>query len=196
MIRVLLRLVAHAAVAAACGAASSGCLVVSLHPLYDEKSLIFSDALVGEWVNDADKATATLRRAEWNAYEVAYKDATNDLVLTGYLTSLDGEWFLDLTPRRGQDYGPFLVPVHGILKLKLDGEQLSTEALRYEWFVGSARARTLPVLQPTLDARDNVILSAQSRALRRWLRQHRKSRTPFAVPAVFTRAGVREPSTR
>ena len=47
-----------AVVAAAC--LSSGCLVISLQPAYDDRSLTFDEALLGEWENAEDGVGARI----------------------------------------------------------------------------------------------------------------------------------------
>ena len=51
-----------------CAAAiSSGCLVLALQPAYDAESVVFDEALVGQWENADDGARATIERGEWRS---------------------------------------------------------------------------------------------------------------------------------
>src|SRR5262249_55752750 len=53
---------------------SSGCLVVSLQPVYDDKSITFEEPLLGKWSNTEDQIQATIERGEWRSYKVTYTD--------------------------------------------------------------------------------------------------------------------------
>ena len=54
-------------------AASSGCLVLALQPAYDDASVVYDEALIGEWANAEDETTATIERAAWRSYKVTYR---------------------------------------------------------------------------------------------------------------------------
>src|SRR6185436_15380711 len=88
--------------------ASSGCLVLSLQPVYDAASVVFDDALIGTWVNTEDETSAIIERGEWRSYKVAYTDRFSTRTFQANLTKIAAARFLDLTEMRGADPGPFL----------------------------------------------------------------------------------------
>ena len=51
--------------------ASSGCLVVSIHPGYDESTIGWDPNLIGYWVDADDKATLQIDRGEWSTLRLA-----------------------------------------------------------------------------------------------------------------------------
>jgi len=53
---------------------ASACVVVSLQPVYDDSSVVFDQALVGNWVNAEEETSVAIERAEWRSYKVAYTD--------------------------------------------------------------------------------------------------------------------------
>ena len=61
--------------------------------------------------------------------------------LTGYLTSVGDDRFLDVMPARGEDRGSFLLPVHAVLRIALDGDRLELTPL-YDWMNDRLRAGT------------------------------------------------------
>src|SRR4051794_33829874 len=48
-------------------AAASGCLVLSLAPLYDSESMGWDARLIGSWIDEDDHASMEIGRAEWQS---------------------------------------------------------------------------------------------------------------------------------
>src|SRR5919197_4744694 len=111
------------------------CLVLSLQPVYDNESIVSDDALVGSWSNTDDQTEATIERGEWRSYRITYKDRFATRSFQGNLTKIGTATFLDLTELRGVDPGPYLVPVHGIFRVEVEGDTLTAAALDYAWFM-------------------------------------------------------------
>jgi hypothetical protein len=165
--------------------AASGCLVVSLQPAYDPPSVVFDRALVGRWENAADQTSAVIEAAQWRAYKVAYTDRFTTLTFHANLTKAGASTFLDLTQVRGVDAGPYLVPVHGIVRVAVAGNTLTATPLDYNWFMQGAIASPIRGLATALDDRRNVVLSSPTADLRRWL--PRAPAAAFGAPVTFTR---------
>ena len=62
---------------------SSGCLVLALQPAYNAESVVFDEALIGEWENADDGTSATIERGEWRAYKVTYAGSLLEALLPG-----------------------------------------------------------------------------------------------------------------
>ena len=157
---------AVAAVAAA--VLSSGCLVLSLQPAYDDKSIAFDEALLGKWSNTEDQTLATIERGEWRSYKITYVDHSTTRTFQGNLTTIGAMRLLDVTESRGADPGPYLVPVHGLFRIELDGDRLTAAALDYQWFTRAMAQKTIK-LPVSFDDRRNAVLAASTADLRRWL---------------------------
>jgi len=169
--------------AAAC--LSTGCLVVSLQPAYDDQSVTFNEMLLGQWENAEDGTRATVERGEWRSYKITFTDRTSTRIFQGNLTKIGVSTFLDLTEMRGADPGPFLVPVHGVARITVSDAALDVALLDYDWFIRAMSRRTLGRLSTAVDDRRNAVITATTGELKRWLGQ-----TPagaFAAPATFTR---------
>jgi len=165
--------------------AMSGCLVVALQPVYDDQSLIFDEALLGQWENAEDGTRATVERGEWRSYKITFVDRTATRVFQGNLTRIGASTFLDLTEMRGADPGPLLVPVHGIARITIKEGALEVALLDYDWFMRAMSRKALGRLTTAVDDRRNAVITAATSELKRWLAQ-----TPagaFAAPATFTR---------
>jgi hypothetical protein len=167
---------------------ASGCLVVSLQPAYDDKSIVFEEALLGKWTNAEDRTTAAVERGEWRSYKIVFTDKSATLTLHGNLTTIKSTMFLDLTQSRGTDPGPYLVPVHGIYRIALKDDTLTAAALDYGWYTRAMGARALGGLTASFDDRRNVAIASPTDALRTWLASAPDE--AFATPATYTRASA------
>jgi hypothetical protein len=181
------RLLTGLIVLAAGALGGSGCLVLSLHPVYDDTSIVYDEGLLGAWRNEEDRALVTIRPAEWRSYTITYQDATEEEALTGYLTTIGGERFLDVAPQRGRDRGPFLVPAHGLFRLRQSGDTITVEALNYDWFSKILASRRPGLPPAAVDERENVVVTVPTPRLRAWVLQHLKSPQAFGPPATFHR---------
>jgi len=105
-----------------------GC-VLSLHPLYTDKSTVFEEKLLGSWVNSNNKDEIWRFEKTKNAENV-YK-LTNTLdgksgEFTAHLLKIDNTLFLDMFPeaslldkQRTNDYYKIhLLPVHSFIKIE------------------------------------------------------------------------------
>jgi len=167
---------------------SSGCLVLSVNPGYDETTLVWDPALLGNWYDADDKATLKIERGEWKSYRVHYVHPIETGDLTGYLTIIGDDRYLDVMPARGEDRGSFLIPVHALLRVRLDGDRLELAPLSYDWFLDRLRAgRSIPGLSVALDQKENALVVSPVDRLRDWVRTQPVAGPMFGAPATFTR---------
>ena len=97
--------------------------------------------------------------------------------------------FLDVMPPRGSDRGSFLLPLHAIIHVKLEGDHLELAPLAYDWFADQLRAgKQIAGLNATLDQKDNVLLVAPVDRLREWLRGQSVDGPAFGAAATFKRS--------
>jgi hypothetical protein len=165
--------------------ASTGCLVVSLQPAYDDQSVRFDEGLLGQWENAEDGERATIERGEWRSYRISYTDRSATRVFQGNLTKAGAATLLDITEMRGVDPGPFLVPVHGILRVTLDGTTLTVARLDYDRFMRARTQKSSSLPPSAVDDRRNAVITAPTRDLRGWIGT--APADVFSAPATFTR---------
>ena len=122
--------------------ASSGCLVVSLEPIYTPATIQTDDPLLGSWEDTEDGSTAVVERGEWKSYRVTYTSGSTSLDLTAYETTIGDRTFLDLTPARGLESGPLMIPAHLACRLTRTGDRVIVTGLSYDWFTATS-PRTL-----------------------------------------------------
>jgi hypothetical protein len=168
--------------------ASSGCLVLSLNAGYDDSSLGWDPDILGSWHDTDDKSSVQIDRGEWKSYRIHYVHPIETGDLTGYLTIVGDERYLDLMPARGEDRGSFLVPVHALLRVRLEGDRLELTPLSYDWFFDRLRnGREIPGLSVAVDQKENALIVSPVGRLRDWLRVQPIDGPMFGAPATFTR---------
>ena len=164
---------------------SSGCLVLSLHPAYDDRSITFEESLLGSWTNSEDQTRATIERGEWRSYKISYTDHSTTRTFQGNLTTIGGTLLLDLTESRGADPGPYLVPVHGLYRVVLKTDTLTAAPLDYGWFTRAMAQKTVGGLIVGFDDRRNGVIASATADLRRWLTK--PPADAFGAPMTFER---------
>jgi hypothetical protein len=169
-------------------AATAGCLVLSLNPANDDLTIAWDQALIGVWQSPDDKSSIRIERGEWQSYRVHYEHPIETGDLTGYLTIVGNDRYLDVMPVRGQDRGSFLIPVHATLKLRLAGDTLELTPLSYDWFADRLRTkRPIPGLETTFDQKENALILSAAGRVRDWLRSQPEDAAAFGAAATFIR---------
>jgi hypothetical protein len=168
--------------------AAPACLVLSVNPAYDDESITWDPGLVGAWEDVDDKASIQIERGEWKSYKVHYVYTIETGDVTGYLTTIGDQRYLDVTTARGEDRGSFLVPVHAILRVRLEGDMLQLTPLSYDWFYDRVNhQKTLPGLPAILDQKQNALIVAPTAALRAWIKAQPADGPMFGAAAAFVR---------
>jgi hypothetical protein len=115
----------------------AGCLP-SLHPFYNDKTLIFKEELIGKWMGD-DGDFWQFRRAGEKEYELRIiNDEDEAGRFSAHLTEIKGLMFLDLFPDSKvlEDLDDFykihLFPVHTFLKVDRISPSLQLRMVDYE----------------------------------------------------------------
>jgi hypothetical protein len=173
---------------ASCAWLASGCLVVSINPGYSDTTIAWEPNLVGTWVDADDKSSLQIDRSEWRSYRIHYEHPIERGDLTGYLTMIGNERYLDVMPSRGQDRGSFLIPVHALLRVRLDGDSLELTPLSYDWFLERIRAdKVVPGLDVAMDQKENALITSPVDRFRDWMRTQPADGPMFGAAATFTR---------
>jgi hypothetical protein len=167
--------------------ASSGCLVVSLEPIYTTATLQTDDTLLGSWEDSEDRSTAVVERGEWKSYRVTYTSGSTSLDLVGYETTIGDRTFLDLTPAHGLEGGQLMIPAHLACRLTKAGDRVIVTGLNYDWFTATIARHALGKLDAAFDSRKNVVLVSGTDAIRAWILAHLAEPDAFGEPVSFTR---------
>jgi hypothetical protein len=168
-----------------------GCLVVSVNPVYDDESIGFEPGLVGTWQDADDNCSMQIDAGEWKSYRIHYVHPIENGNVTGYMTAVGDTKYLDVMPAAGVDRGSFLVPVHVVLRVGLEGDRLELTPLSYDWFAERVRRGSMgpaaPGLSVAFDQKKNALIVSPVAKLREWLRRRPQSGAMFGAPAVFRR---------
>ena len=167
--------------------AASGCLVASLHPIYDDNSIVFDEALLGMWANRESEVSAVVTRGEWRSYHVAYTDRFGTTQFTAHLTTLGGARLLNIRPQDGQERPAFLVATNGILQVSVEGDRLRIREPEYGAVLQRLNAGKLGVEAAT-DLKQNILLTAPSTKVRSWLAAALADEALWADWKIFVRS--------
>jgi hypothetical protein len=170
-------------------AGTSGCLVVTLHPAYEDDWLAWDPALLGAWRDEDDKSSLTIEAAEWRSYRLHYEHPSEKGDLTGLLTIVGDRRYLDVMPARGEDRGSFVLPLHAVFRVEITEDHLSLTPLSYDWFADRIRA-SRPLggeLTAVLDEKQNALIVSPTARVRSWLRAQPADGPAWGAPATFTR---------
>lgn len=165
----------------------SGCLVVTLSPVYDTGSVVFDEALLGTWEQAEDRDTLIVGRGAWNAYDLSYQDGADITRFTAYLTRIEGRTVLDVTLEAGVEARPGTVRVHWPMLIDRQGDALSVRLLDYTRFKSQLAERRIESLRAAFDTEQNVVLGADTKALREWLAQHVNDEAAWDAATTFNR---------
>ncbi len=165
---------------------SSGCLVSTFHPLYDEASIAFDPALLGTWENRDSLVTVVVERSDWRSYRIDYTERTTTTRFTAFLTEVGGARFLSVRPVDGLERPAFLVATHGPLQIMLSDNEVRVRELDYDEVLKRFNARTLGVAAAS-DLKQNVVITAATPALRKWLATAVKNEALFSEWKTLTR---------
>jgi hypothetical protein len=186
--KIVMRRALTVVLALAAAMSASGCLVLSVNPAYDDTTIAWDQGLIGHWIDADDKSSLVIERGEWRSYRIHYEHPIETGDLTGYLTIVGDERYLDVMPARGQDRGSFLIPVHAVLRVRLKGDTLELSPLSYDWFAESLRAaKPIAGLDAALDQKENALITTPTSRLREWLRLQDAAGPAVGAGAVFTR---------
>jgi len=169
--------------------ASPGCLVLSLHPAYDDESLAWDPTLVGAWQDADDNASLRIEAGEWRSYRLHYEHPIEKGDVTGFLTIVGDAHYLDVMPAKGEDRGSLVIPVHAVLRVEMAGDRLTLTPLSYDWFADRLRAGQTPGdgLSAVFDQKQNALIVSPTAAIRRWLRAQPTDSAAWGAAATFTR---------
>jgi len=190
----------HLIVVAATALLLSAC-IPSVNPFYTDKDIFFDARLLGEWQEkDSDQPEA------WNfekADDKAYKLTTIDKEgkrgeFKAHLFKLKQEYFLDLVPSEC-DYATnqaelvafAMFPGHLLMHVTQLEPELQLAGFDYDWLQKHLEAKTKALAHHKEG--DRIVLTADTRALQRFVVKHLGEDALFEKPGVMVRK--RAPTT-
>jgi hypothetical protein len=176
----------------------TGCVITSVYPFYTAKDVTFAPQLLGVWY-DHEETNTTAAQSFWrfdkvgpNTYEVVMTEPDNTNYFDGHLFTLGREQFLDLLTRERHDY---TAPTHLLLRVRALEPQLEMEFLNYEWLANLVETnpkaiRHVLVPRPAGEKKegDQLVLTADTAELQKFIRKHLKNTNAWAEPLVLKKS--------
>ena len=176
----------------------AGCWQKSVHPFYTAKDLVAEPKLGGTWTErkaneDENKMVWTFNDATALRHDLTIRDDKEKHTYDAHVFRLDGARYLDLLASGPREISK--LPVHHLFKLEEVGETLKLAPLNIEWVQKWLRKNpgTLAhaaVIDPeNRDDReqDELVLTADTKALQSFLRTHAKEEGFWGKTVTFGR---------
>jgi len=163
-----------------------GC-VPSLHRLYDEKTIVFDEKLLGRWMQDKEENTWTFEKeGDENAYKLTVVD---DKGKTGkfkvHLVKLDGMLFMDMFPGEIDDdkmnelYAIHLIPGHTFLKVDRTEKGWNLHMMNPDKIKEMLEEKPDLIKHEIMDDGEGIVLTAGTKDLQKFVVQCTKVEEAF-----------------
>lgn len=171
----------------------AGC-IPSLHPLYTDKDLVFDPALIGQWSEENSKESWLFEKAGDDAYKLTYTDGEGKKgEFQAHLLKLGDLRFLDLYPedaglkdaKRNDFFYFHFVPVHTFIRVRQVTPTLEMSMMETKWLDELLKSKPKSIAHETVGER--VILTAATKELQSFVRQHAQTAEAWGQPAKFKR---------
>lgn len=145
-----------------------GCVVPSLHPLFNDQELVFDPQMIGAWTDD-DDSLWVFDKTSNGAYLLTVADTHELSMFDAHLLELDSHRFLDLYPRTESDEDSFrglhLLPVHTFYKVRFEGETLLLIPMSQDWLEESIKSGVIEIPHAWNDG--ELLLTASTEELQK-----------------------------
>lgn len=189
-----MRRLAHV-VAIAALVANTGCLVVSISPLYTEQDAVFEPALVGTW-NESPTQHYVFSKLGEHAYKIEAADGKDKMTLVGHLVRLDGVLFLDVAPSGNlTEFGvpedaasglnDWFLPLHLYARISQVTPSFSFSVVDESWLKEYLKEHPAALAHTSRDT--DVVLAGSTEDIRKFFRAHANTPGAFEKPTVLTR---------
>lgn len=171
----------------------TGCVVISLNPIYHEKDLVLNNEMVGEWVG---------ARSIWNitkdvglSYLLTYKECAEPIndpsnystcTLASFkinLIKIDGIYFADFYPINYSNTDNQLLLFHlraynSFAKIEIENNELNVSFLDDEWFENLVEKSPKEI--DHLETYEGVMITASTDQLQDFISTYAKDKEAFS----------------
>jgi len=193
-----------------------GCIpVMSLHPLYTEKDVVFEEKLLGVWESDSNDTSNTTwefkhpekaKKAK-KAYELVFSDKEGGKgMFIAHLVKLENKLFLDVYPAElpcGPSEDPnniewlynvfFLVPAHTFIKINAIEPQLKMQ-LTSEDEIEELLKEDPNAMRYESFEDDRLVLTASTKKLQEFVLKYADDDRVFTDETALTRKKTEDPN--
>lgn len=152
-----------------------GCLP-TLHPIYNDKTLIFKEELIGKWMDD--DGLWQFKRAGEKEYELRIFDDEKELGrFSAHMVGIEGLMFLDLYPdsepleELDDFYKIHILPVHTFMKVDRIDPNLQLRMVDYEK-IGKMLEDNPNLIKHEVVDDDRIVLTASTEELQNFIVEH------------------------
>lgn len=175
-----------------------GC-VLSLHPLYTEKDLIFEEKLLGTWAKNDSKETWQFKRATGDKhYKMIYTDEKGRKgPFDAGLGKLNNMMFLNIFPQEPKlnenDFYKFhIVRVHSFIKVEQIEPTLKMRVMNPDKM--QEMLENDPNLIKHEIVQDRLVLTASTKELQEFMKAHASDEGLFGEPSELKRVQFKDPN--
>jgi len=163
--------------------------VISLHPLFTNKDLVFESALVGTWIDEDGKNAWAFQKLGDNAYELVYTENETPAKFKAYLVRLENFLFLDIVPEepdtKNDLYKGHLIPAHSFGRISIEGDLLRLATLDGDWLRDMINKKKIKIGHEWLD--QTIILTAPTKDLQKFVLKYAEDSKAFSIKSELHR---------
>lgn len=157
----------------------TGCFVLSVHPLYFEKDLVFESGLVGTWgEKEHEKDLSELwifKKSGDQSYRLIVREKDEgEGMFEAHLLKLGEYMFLDLYPEEPETgmefYNMHIIPAHSFLRVSLEGHVLRLAFFDLDWLKNNIEQNKVTIKHEHRD--DMIVLTASTEELQEFVLKH------------------------
>ena len=164
----------------------TGCIAVSIHPLYTEKDVQFNPDLLGTWKGANDKGQLIFKKTENNGYDMTFIEQEDSARFEVYLVQLDRKWFLDIYPEGSGKICDLHLAVHHFARIWIEKDTMKLAILSYEWLKDSFEKKEIK-LNHEID-NGYVVLTASTPDLQKFIKKYADNPEVFPDPLTFIKS--------
>jgi len=165
----------------------AGC-VPSINPIYTDKDIVYMPELLGKWVTEDSKESWEVTDGGEKSYNAVYTDDKGGkYTFSIHLTRIGDALFADLYPDDWEFKGAddindlfllHLVPAHNFVRIETGENKIRAWAMDCSWVSDYVKKHRFA---PRYEEReDNIVFTASTRKLRRFLRRQIHVNEAFA----------------
>ncbi len=165
--------------------------VLSLNPLYTGQDLIFDASLLGVWTDPESTETWAFTYADEKEYKLVYTDESGKKgEFTAHLFKVEGKTFLDLTPLKptlsqNDFYKGHFLTLHTFVQITQTAPTVQISYLEPKWLKKMLAENPNAIRHEKIG--DEILLTAPTGELQKFLLTHLNTEGAFAKPISFKR---------
>lgn len=169
--------------------------VLSIHPLYTDKDVVFDPALLGSWIDPTDKTGSPLvfEGGGSNSYKASMRLGNNtnvDGIFEVHLVKLQGRLFLDAIQTKNRISGEetdlgITVPAHVLGRVFVEGSSLRLNLLDEDWIKKELKAGNISIAHEELG--EDIVLTASTPELQKFVLTHAEDEGAFSASSPLQR---------